>query len=133
MERPLISGIRWVEELISIAGGDPIFPNFAHVAKRKTASSIHPQLSRAIRSHPRFVVRNEGQHRRYPRATRLGFHKCSAERPHLRDPVNLHFAARPRLTHEGVRQLHAVIARIVGAESPNSGRPNSLHMPPVRF
>jgi len=26
---PLISGIRWVEELVSIAGGDPIFPELA--------------------------------------------------------------------------------------------------------
>ena len=23
---PLISGIRWVEELVEIAGGDPVFP-----------------------------------------------------------------------------------------------------------
>jgi iron complex transport system substrate-binding protein len=27
---PLISGIRWVEELIEIAGGDPIFPTLRH-------------------------------------------------------------------------------------------------------
>jgi iron complex transport system substrate-binding protein len=26
---PLISGIRWVEELVAIAGGDPIFPELA--------------------------------------------------------------------------------------------------------
>src|SRR5207344_3293661 len=26
---PLISGIRWVEELVTIAGGDPIFPELA--------------------------------------------------------------------------------------------------------
>src|SRR6478736_4951305 len=25
-DEPLISGIRWVEELVEIAGGDPIFP-----------------------------------------------------------------------------------------------------------
>jgi iron complex transport system substrate-binding protein len=25
-DAPLISGIRWVEELVEIAGGDPIFP-----------------------------------------------------------------------------------------------------------
>src|SRR3954471_720797 len=29
---PLISGIRWVEELVTIAGGDPIFPELAHAA-----------------------------------------------------------------------------------------------------
>jgi len=27
---PLISGIRWVEELIEIAGGEPIFPQLRH-------------------------------------------------------------------------------------------------------
>src|SRR5947208_3638239 len=27
---PLISGIRWVEELVETAGGDPIFPELAH-------------------------------------------------------------------------------------------------------
>lgn len=32
---PLISGIRWVEELVSIAGGDPIFPELAHAGLAK--------------------------------------------------------------------------------------------------
>ena len=27
---PLICGIRWVEELIEIAGGDPVFPELRH-------------------------------------------------------------------------------------------------------
>jgi len=27
---PLISGIRWVEELIELAGGEPVFPNLRH-------------------------------------------------------------------------------------------------------
>src|SRR5437763_6710711 len=29
-DEPLISGIRWVEELVEIAGGAPIFPELAH-------------------------------------------------------------------------------------------------------
>jgi iron complex transport system substrate-binding protein len=29
-DNPLISGIRWVEELVEIAGGDPIFPELRH-------------------------------------------------------------------------------------------------------
>ena len=32
---PLISGIQWVEELIEIAGGDPIFPELRHKALAK--------------------------------------------------------------------------------------------------
>jgi iron complex transport system substrate-binding protein len=34
-DAPLISGIRWVEELIEIAGGDPIFPELRHRALGK--------------------------------------------------------------------------------------------------
>ena len=38
---PLISGIRWTEELVSIAGGDPIFPELAgaSLAKDRIVSS----------------------------------------------------------------------------------------------
>jgi iron complex transport system substrate-binding protein len=31
-DNPLISGIRWVEELIEIAGGEPIFPHLRHAS-----------------------------------------------------------------------------------------------------
>ena len=31
-DAPLISGIRWVEELVEIAGGAPIFPELANAA-----------------------------------------------------------------------------------------------------
>ena len=34
-DNPLISGIRWVEELVEIAGGDPIFPELAHASLAK--------------------------------------------------------------------------------------------------
>jgi iron complex transport system substrate-binding protein len=34
-DNPLISGIQWVEELIEIAGGDPIFPELRHAGLAK--------------------------------------------------------------------------------------------------
>jgi iron complex transport system substrate-binding protein len=34
-DEPLISGIRWVEELVAIAGGDPIFPELARCGLAK--------------------------------------------------------------------------------------------------
>src|SRR5213083_1345137 len=34
-DAPLISGIRWVEELVEIAGGTPIFPELAHARLAK--------------------------------------------------------------------------------------------------
>jgi iron complex transport system substrate-binding protein len=38
---PLISGIRWVEELVEIAGGEPIFPELrrAHLAKHRIVAA----------------------------------------------------------------------------------------------
>ena len=42
---PLISGIRWTEELVEIAGGDPIFPEFDKArASPRTASSASEQV-----------------------------------------------------------------------------------------
>jgi iron complex transport system substrate-binding protein len=38
---PLISGIRWVEELVAIAGGDPIFPELAGAGLAKDRI-VHP-------------------------------------------------------------------------------------------
>jgi iron complex transport system substrate-binding protein len=34
-DEPLISGIRWVEELVEIAGGTPLFPELAHAGLAK--------------------------------------------------------------------------------------------------
>jgi iron complex transport system substrate-binding protein len=40
-DNPLISGIRWVDELVEIAGGDPVFPHLraARLAKDRIVSS----------------------------------------------------------------------------------------------
>ena len=46
---PLISGIRWVEELVAIAGGDPIFPELADARPGQAiASSIRRKWRAAI-------------------------------------------------------------------------------------
>ena len=36
---PLISGIQWTEELVAIAGGDPIFPELAQAGWPRIGSS----------------------------------------------------------------------------------------------
>ena len=48
---PLISGIRWVEELIEIAGGDPIFPALRHehdarnrIVTAEQVTAANPQI-----------------------------------------------------------------------------------------
>ena len=50
---PLISGIRWVEELIEIAGGDPVFPELrtAHLAKDRIV-----QPEDVVRRRPDVIV-----------------------------------------------------------------------------
>ena len=50
---PLISGIQWVEELIEIAGGDPIFPELRHARLGK--QRIVPG-SEVIRRNPQVIV-----------------------------------------------------------------------------
>ena len=46
---PLISGIRWVEELVEIAGGEPIFPELRTAGWRNTGSCRSPTWRVAIR------------------------------------------------------------------------------------
>ena len=58
---PLISGIRWIEELVEIAGGDPIFPE---LRRREPGEGSHRveragDRARARRDH-RIVVRQAG-------------------------------------------------------------------------
>lgn len=41
---PLISGIRWVEELVEIAGGEPVFPELRHAGLAKDRIVSHEQV-----------------------------------------------------------------------------------------
>jgi hypothetical protein len=95
-DTPLISGIRWVEELVEIAGGAPLFAELSHaaLAKGPHCHSRHRARPRAG-SHPCVVVRQEsaeGHHRRTPG---LGVGACGCERADLRGQVHVHPAARP--------------------------------------
>ena len=47
-DTPLISGIRWVEELTEIAGGDPIFPDLRHASLAKDRI-VDPERVRAAK------------------------------------------------------------------------------------
>ena len=60
-DNPLISGIQWVEELIEIAGGDPVFPQLRHARARK-GSHRHERAGDRRRTgrHHRIVVRQAG-------------------------------------------------------------------------
>lgn len=115
---PLISGIRWVEELVEIAGGVPIFPelreqraakgrivDLAEVARRDPevviASWCGMKVNKdAIRSRPGW--RNTG-------AVRAG-HVYELKSTYILQPG-------PASLTEGLRQLHAIIAVAAGGGS----------------
>jgi iron complex transport system substrate-binding protein len=114
---PLISGIRWVEELIEIAGGQPTFPElrYQHAA---TGRTVEPGA--VIGANPDVIV-----------ASWCG-RKVSKEKIRARDGWDAIAAVRdghiyevkstyilqpgPAALTEGVRQLHAILARVVGRE-----------------
>jgi iron complex transport system substrate-binding protein len=50
---PLISGIQWVEELVEVAGGDPIFPELRHA---KLGKDRIVQSDDVIRRNPEVIV-----------------------------------------------------------------------------
>ena len=92
---PLISGIRWVEELVEIAGGAPIFPELAD-ARLARDRVVDPAGSRAARSGSRagIVVWKESAAVADPRARGMaGGHRRDPQ-SNLRSEVDLHPAAR---------------------------------------
>jgi iron complex transport system substrate-binding protein len=50
---PIISGIQWVEELIEIAGGEPIFPEFRQRRRAKERVASSDQI---IERHPDVII-----------------------------------------------------------------------------
>jgi iron complex transport system substrate-binding protein len=110
---PLISGIEWVEELIEIAGGTPIFPELracgkaqdrvvdaAEVAARDPEVILASWCGRKV---------NVGQI-----AARPGWDQTSAVRSghmfEIKSAVILQ--PGPASLTEGVRQMHAILARV---------------------
>jgi len=116
---PLIAGIQWVEELIAIAGGEPLFPAGPEQAAAKarvvTAEEVAARRPQAIvaswcgRKVHKDLIRG-----------RAGWSELEAvAHGHIYE-INSTYILQPgpaALT-EGVRQLHAIIARVAGAAAP---------------
>jgi iron complex transport system substrate-binding protein len=116
-DAPLISGIRWVEELIEIAGGAPIFPELggaalardrvvdpAEVARRDPEIIFASWCGKKVR---KSAVRN-----------RSGWSDVAAVAAGRIFEVKSTYILQPgpaSLT-EGVRQIHALFARAHGIE-----------------
>jgi iron complex transport system substrate-binding protein len=113
---PLISGIRWVEELIAIAGGDPIFPELRECGKAQDRV-VDP--SSVVARDPEVILASWCGMKVSIDAIRArpGWENTSAVRNgHIYEiPSTCILQPGPASLTEGVRQLHAVLAHVVDA------------------
>src|SRR5262249_32804222 len=111
-DQPIISGIRWVEELIEIAGGTPIFPELA------TAGLARDRVVHALeiaRRDPEVIFASwcGKKVKKAAIRSRPGWEVVSAVSRNRIFEVKSTYILQPgpaSLT-EGVRQLHALLAR----------------------
>ena len=117
---PLISGIRWVEELVTVAGGDPIFPELAGAGLAKDRI-VDP--AEVLRRNPD-VIFASWCGKRMRKATiqnRPGWDRMAAVRKDQIFEIKSTYILQPgpaALT-DGVAQLHAILARVSGAAGAN--------------
>ena len=115
---PLISGIEWVEELIEIAGGDPIFEELRRCGKAKDRV-VDPAV--IIRRNPDVILASWCGKKVDTRAicSRLGWEAIGAvQNGHVYEiPSDCILQPGPASLSDGVRQLHQALARVVGAEA----------------
>jgi iron complex transport system substrate-binding protein len=112
-DSPLISGIRWVEELVGIAGGAPIFPELADA---RLAKDRIVDADEVARRDPE-VVFASWCGKKMKKATivgRPGWDRVAAVRDDRIYEIKSTYILQPgpaSLT-DGVRQLHEAFARI---------------------
>ena len=118
-DEPLISGIRWVEELVAIAGGEPIFPelNEARLARDRI---VDPQ--EVARRNPEIVFASWcGKRVNQERIRRRGgWEEVGAVRDGRIFELKSTYILQPgpaSLT-DGIRQMHAILTRETAAASP---------------
>jgi iron complex transport system substrate-binding protein len=116
---PLISGIRWVEELVEIAGGTPIFPDLrgASLAKDRIVTA-----ERVIAAAPEVFIGSWcGKPVRKEKVrARAGWEAVPCIRDDRIFEVKSTYILQPgpaALT-EGVRRLHAILCGVVGLVPP---------------
>ena len=113
---PLISGIRWVEELIEIAGGEPVFPE---LRVHQSAKDRVVDPASVIPRSPQVIIGSWcGMKVAKPfiRA-RAGWDGIPAiQANHIYEIKSTYILQPgPAALTEGVRQLHAILAHVAGA------------------
>jgi iron complex transport system substrate-binding protein len=116
-DSPLISGIEWVEELIEIAGGEPIFPELRGCGKAQDRV-IDP--AEVVRRDPEVILASwcGKPVKKDTIAARPGWNEISAVRNgHIYEiEGDCILQPGPASLTDGVRQIHAILARV--ADSP---------------
>lgn len=112
-DNPLISGIKWVEELIEIAGGLPIFPELRE-GKLGRDRIVTPE--EVVRRNPDVIIASWcGKAVRRERiATRVGWSDVAAVRNgHIYEIKSAYILQPgPAALTDGLRQLHEILARV---------------------
>jgi iron complex transport system substrate-binding protein len=111
-DAPLISGIRWVEELVEIAGGDPIFPE---LREKKLGRDRIVDPAEVLQRDPDVILASWcGKAVRAERiASRPGWHEITAvRRGHIHEIKSaLILQPGPAALTDGIEQMHAFLAR----------------------
>ncbi len=123
-DEPLIGGIGWVEELIEIAGGDPIFPELRRCGKAQERV-IDP--AEVVARDPDVILASwcGKKVRKETILARPGWDAISAVRNgHIYEiPSTCILQPGPAALTEGLRQLHSVLACVAGVETELHLRP----------
>lgn len=114
---PLISGIRWVDELIEVAGGDSVYPE---LRQQQGAKDRIVNPADVIARDPQVIIGSwcGRQVKKNLIRAREGWTNISAVRDdHLYEIKSTYILQPgPAALTEGLRQLHAILARTVGNE-----------------
>jgi iron complex transport system substrate-binding protein len=118
---PLISGIRWVDELIEIAGGDSVFPE---LRRQQSAKDRIVNPATVITRDPQVIIGSwcGRQVKKRLIRSRDGWADISAVRDnHLYEVKSAYILQPgPAALTEGLRQLHNILARVVNQEIDSS-------------
>jgi iron complex transport system substrate-binding protein len=114
---PLISGIRWVEELIEIAGGQPVFPE---LKQEQSAKGRIVQPDAVVTANPEVIIASWCGRKVSTEKIRQreGWQAIDAVRNgHIHEVKSAYILQPgPAALTEGVRQLHMILANVANAQ-----------------
>ena len=118
-DNPLISGIQWVEELIEIAGGDPVFPDLRHARLAPDRIVTSDQVAAAA---PDVIIGSwcGKPVRREKIAARPGWGEIPAVRDgHIYEVKSTYILQPgPASLTEGVTRVHRILASWARGDAP---------------